>query len=77
MTTPSASAVRARATAFVDFQGREVRIELGADYAGDDPLVTAFPTLFAPPAPLGSPAPERESAEPISRARRARPASSK
>jgi len=41
--------VRARGTAFVGFEGREIRIGLGDEYPADDPLVLAFPSLFGPP----------------------------
>jgi hypothetical protein len=47
MVAVSASVVRACITAFVEFEGREIRIGLGDKYESGSPLVTAFPMLFA------------------------------
>ncbi|MET8147624.1 hypothetical protein ACIBSW_06825 [Actinoplanes sp. NPDC049668] len=49
MSQPTAPIVRARGTAFVGFDGREVRIGLGDEYRADDPLVAAYPSMFGPP----------------------------
>ena len=41
--------VLAKVTAFVGFDGREIRVERGSERYSDDPLVAAFPDLFAAP----------------------------